>query len=997
MKKQKIINSYILFIILFYGSSFTQEMQSVQDGMVGPDNSEIYRFTSTDFDDGISKMVIDKTEILLLTPQVGTLMFAPRNGWTLSGINWQYNNADYNPGDAGYIRYATDVDYVRDFFPNADSPVYLITDFAQNKVIIRHVSKKDIPFNPQDGNLSGPADADLYEEGGSKKVLVTYRSTDTIAKIDYDLQNVIWSFGGFGVLSSPSDAEKIESSELVLIADTGNRRVITVSEQTNAITWQYPLDAALTTFNPVDVEAISNSLFLVTDQIGHRIILLDATQDSIVWQYGTGVPGNSFGQLNLPSDADYDNGRIIIADKGNNRIIEVDRSDSNYFYEWPNKVMQVEDVDFGVNDGFLVCQKEIVNQDNFWLPTLLAFSPPSDREGPIASADTTIKNPDGSQREVDFQKVFLYAQEPNSTTIEYQFRTAPLNISIKEDDDWFGPEGIDSKYSYANPADTLLYSGHKPMTSCQFGAHLSTSVVRVTPRIDSVAVVYNSYEILTDEPYPGIYPAPSVVIGTGLDEPVSVVWDSLTLEWEKVEIDQRYIKDMEFRLIIRNARSGETLLTQDFRQTANGKQNINLTNESGLRGAKQITFRIELRTLNSGLTPRLKSWKFSWREFEVGPPRIVFTDSSFVSKPFYTATDSIPSESDSIFVDPVYVRLENVLEAGDAAFVTFSAPGTNDIESDSVYYDEKNQIYKSKNGMPIIILSDSTQSAIPGDNIFHVFDRDSLYAEFQSDQRPGEVLRDTIMVVEGTLGDLFIENALRDTTSVTYVGSSLHLRVTNELDRSLDPILQDSIEVLLQNDMTSDFENVVLYEEPDTTTGNYDTGIFISAESIVLVQESNSKPNDGQLFSRAGDRISAQYPDNFKKWPTYKYVTIPGIVGPFTPTDLVIEVAPNPYKESQHGSFDIRMRSDVAELTATKLEVYNLAGERVMQREGSQIVFDSGGNEITQLGEYGYIRGWWNLLSDGGQHVSSGTYWARVEALVGAQTVSRTVKFVVVR
>lgn len=65
---------------------------------------------------------------------------------------------------------------------------------------------------------------------------------------------------------------------------------------------------------------------LITDKNGHQVIFVNRDYD-IKWEYGEfGVSGSSAGYLNSPGKADYDpdKERVLIADWGNKRVIEVD-------------------------------------------------------------------------------------------------------------------------------------------------------------------------------------------------------------------------------------------------------------------------------------------------------------------------------------------------------------------------------------------------------------------------------------------------------------------------------------------------------------------------------------------------------------------------------------------------------------------------------------------------------------------------------------------------
>ncbi|MBN1466961.1 hypothetical protein JXA02_14500, partial [candidate division KSB1 bacterium] len=708
-----------ILLMLSTVTLFAQQY-SVADGHNDPDGDGVTGFTMTTFATGIQSEIIDSSEVLMLAPHVNTSLLSRPDGWSLSGILWQYDNSGYGTLDAAYVTRALDVDDITRYMFNADSTVYLITDFIGNKVIVREVGKDNVPFLPPnrddaDVTQNGPVDADFYVEADTLKyVLVTYRSTEKVVKFDYLLQKGVWSYGGFGVLSSPSDAEKIPATDQILIADTGNRRVLIVNSA-KSIVWEYTSPNG--NFSPVDVEHVMHPILgehiLITDQTGHRVLLVNRADRSITWQFGTGAVGNSQTELRLPSDADWvaATGNVLIADKGNNRIIEVNIADSSHFYQWPNPVPDVEDVDVDVNhdgtinDGFLVSQKEPRAGEDFWLPTRLAFTPPADSEGPLISDISIIRDVNGDEREVDYRRVILYAQDTPYTTIDYQFRSAPLNSRINTDDPWYGPDGIDTRYHAdgAGPEGIPLSSRHKPHSSCQFGAYLSTDSSRVTPRIDSVEVVYNYYDI--GEGYDAFaFLEANSIIGPPAEAPVAVAWNTLKLFWKPVDIDARKVDEMRYNLWIYNAQdAGTTLLTLSGQQIVNGTQEILLSDKIGLRGAKQITFRLELYTLNSGLTPQLDGWEISWHETEIGPPSIQFADSSGTPMSFYTATDRIPSATDTIFVDRAYLRLSNAPEPTDTLVVAISAPRSTDIVTDTLVYKPLEMAYRSLNGKAIIL------------------------------------------------------------------------------------------------------------------------------------------------------------------------------------------------------------------------------------------------------------------------------------------------------
>jgi DNA-binding beta-propeller fold protein YncE len=86
---------------------------------------------------------------------------------------------------------------------------------------------------------------------------------------------------------------------------------------------------------PHAAQILTNSRVLVVDTNHHRVIEIDTTTDEIVWQYGeNGRSGHEPGQLANPRWAQrLINGHTLIADQGNNRVIEID-SDGLLMWQW---------------------------------------------------------------------------------------------------------------------------------------------------------------------------------------------------------------------------------------------------------------------------------------------------------------------------------------------------------------------------------------------------------------------------------------------------------------------------------------------------------------------------------------------------------------------------------------------------------------------------------------------------------------------------------------
>ena len=170
--------------------------------------------------------------------------------------------------------------------------------------------------------------------------------------IEIDAQgNIIWQFGRGPNDFSPAsivgcnDAQRV--GRLTLMAGTGipantvpnctnangcpDNRVMLVNPQGHVV-WQYGqfgvTGSGPNQLNtPVQSTWLPNRDVLIADQGNQRVIEVDHNK-SIVWQYGTtGTSGSGPNQLSSPNSAELlENGNILIADENNNRAIEVKRN-----------------------------------------------------------------------------------------------------------------------------------------------------------------------------------------------------------------------------------------------------------------------------------------------------------------------------------------------------------------------------------------------------------------------------------------------------------------------------------------------------------------------------------------------------------------------------------------------------------------------------------------------------------------------------------------------
>jgi hypothetical protein len=193
--------------------------------------------------------------------------------------------------------------------------------------------------------IAGPGNAETkFNQPGN--ILITDQFNNRVIEIDSG-GNIVWQFGnGPGDTSSKAivgtnDAERV--GNLTLMSGTGipagatkncrsgcvDNRVILVDRGGN-ILWQYG-QFGVTGFapnqlnTPVQNTYLPNGNVLITDQGNERIIEVRRSDKAIVWQYGmNGVVGIGANELNNPNAAELlANGNILISDENNNRAIEV--------------------------------------------------------------------------------------------------------------------------------------------------------------------------------------------------------------------------------------------------------------------------------------------------------------------------------------------------------------------------------------------------------------------------------------------------------------------------------------------------------------------------------------------------------------------------------------------------------------------------------------------------------------------------------------------------
>lgn len=174
-----------------------------------------------------------------------------------------------------------------------------------------------------------------YTPGGH--VLVVDMGGNKVLEIDPRTHQVVWSFGGDAdrarQLRGPRGASRLSNGN-TLIVDTGNHRVIEVSPA-GEIVWSYGETGRAgcahgNLFKPQGAFREKKGNTIIADTGNHRLIVVNEAGE-IVWQYGNhanrlgGGQGSGANQLSEPSAAiRLDSGSLLVADTGNQRVLEID-------------------------------------------------------------------------------------------------------------------------------------------------------------------------------------------------------------------------------------------------------------------------------------------------------------------------------------------------------------------------------------------------------------------------------------------------------------------------------------------------------------------------------------------------------------------------------------------------------------------------------------------------------------------------------------------------
>lgn len=258
-----------------------------------------------------------------------------------------------------------DPNQAADTDPNALSTGKTITDPNQptttvtdpNQAIVNDpnqvpmVDPNQVPVS--DPNLAVFSDPNTGQFNKPGNILIADQLNNRVIEVDRDTHGIVWQFGdgssvaGPKSVVAPHDAERV--GEWTLICGTGlaastdpnadpnaapcasDHRVLLV-DASGKIIWQYGQTGvagsdANQLNTPMSAVFLPYNHILIADQGNHRVIEVSVVTKQIVWQQGTtGKAGASSNHLDSPCSAQWlVNGNILIADQGNNRVIEVNR------------------------------------------------------------------------------------------------------------------------------------------------------------------------------------------------------------------------------------------------------------------------------------------------------------------------------------------------------------------------------------------------------------------------------------------------------------------------------------------------------------------------------------------------------------------------------------------------------------------------------------------------------------------------------------------------
>lgn len=907
--------------------------------------------------------------LIQLAPFLGEFQENAEFQFILDGFDWRWPENNPRLGHPA----SEDIDYRIAIDPaNPDSGtlnLYIITDGNGHRIIEVNPDMMEEEIwqfgssNPSSPNyLDHPVATFPYEENGIKKYLITDMLQHQVL-IVADSKFITWSYGDKTPgdepfqLNHPSDAVRLPDVSQVLICDQGNNRVIIVNQSDGSIAWEWGGGLGGVLKVPVDVDYIAaTEEVLITDQKNHRVILVSVPQDEIVFQFGTGQADTSRNGLNNPTDADMlPNGNIMISDSSNQRLIEVNRA-GNIVWQFHRPLKGLKDADM-LPDNHIIIIADSAHLRSW--PFRLGYAD-----------DVQISEIHVLDRNVNLDSLFLTMETRADTTM---LRVKIRSVSQDEDIEsatWYGPT---SESDFYNAPANAINSIHQGDFKFQLRAELLTNDPHYTPALNHARVTYHFFH------EDSVAYASSETIADSSNI-IITSWDSLSFHTiipkQALQRDQ-----VQIQIEVLNALTNNPVMDPIEVSPFTEEQGIRLSGNTGWHGegVQQLRLKAILHTQNASISPILKDWQVEWSTTRASISQIDFVDSKFRPVDYYHITREHDQENLD-FADLVRIRLvDNNLSETQSSIklnirVRSSSPGELDSAVVELTRQPETNYFLNISGMRAFI---SEVLPDPDDKMLQVHNRDTLIIDYQDPSDPSDQSHAQVIIIENTAATIQIENSDFQPIETASIRDTIFVRLLNEQDQNLSPELQDTVQVEVTDTETRDREMLILVEVQDDSTGLYDTGEFISLPGIILVQNPTGFPADGEIQTLPHNQVSAHYADNSEPEPVAS-ITIQSL-----PDSLIIPlsglydftIAPNPFYADRHESLRLRAFSTIGALNLTKVEIFNIAGEKVRTINGPD-VFASPLVED----EIRFAENWWNLTNDNGNEVSSGTYWIKFSA-----------------
>jgi hypothetical protein len=892
----------------------------------------------------------------------------------LGGYDWKW------PLDNAAIGQPASEDI--DFYTSRDLNFYLVTDGDGHRIIeINPVGLDNVwEFyyqNPaSDKYLKYPVAAYPFEEDLETKYLITDKLRHRVIKVNRRSKIIEWRYGdetpgdGANQLNNPADALRLPNSTRSLICDQGNNRVIIVEESNWSVVWQWGAGVGGTLKVPVDVEFVpQTNEVLITDQQNHRVILVDTLTKNITFQFGnTGTPGNGTTGLNNPTDADMlANGRIMICDSSNQRLIEVDRS-GRIMWQFHRPLKGLKDADRLPDNRILIIADSAGIRS--W-PFRLGYS-----------NQTMVSEIHELERNVIFDSVFLSTIfRPDTTAVRMQMRSAKQDEEISSMN-WYGPTGTNDYY---DAPVTRINPIHKGGLKYQFRVFLDTNDPLYTPELTNVRVTYHYFHedsagvILTQD----IEAAPGVIVTN---------WDTLKIR-TLLPTDPLLRDDVQIQLNILDATTSQAIYDPINLSPFVDRHAYRLSGSPAWKGegVQSIRLKATLRTSHSAVTPVLRDWGVSWQTTQASSSEIHFVNSDFNPVSYYHVTNE--ANFNNFNSDLVHLRLidENLSQTQESIRLTIHVKSAEPGELDSVTVDLSRQTsgeFQNRSGLKAII---SSLFPDPGDKTLQVHDRDTLEVTYRDPQDPSDVSTARVLMISGTRAQIRVENLAGSPVDSVALNDSVFVRILEEYDQDVS-LAQDTVWVEVNDARTNDFETLPLFEIRNQL-GAFSSGEFLTTAGLRLVQNAAGIPGDLRLQTLPGNQIAVRYRDNFSPDPVESFVVKmqpDTLIFPFSGL-YDFSIAPNPYYGDKHTRLRLRVICSISAMQLTRIEIFNIAGEKLREISGDAVFSNALAEDQVVFAE-----DWWDLVNDNGNPVSSGTYWVKFSAnlLEGNNGTSQSVSVI---